>query len=316
MDARPRSGRGWVSWALRPGNAEWILSEAIMSTPFAALANLCEKLEGTTKRLELADSVAQFLLKLAPEEVPAGVRLIIGQVFPEWDGRALDLSWKAVARVVEGLTKATPAQREAIFAQAVDGGQAVQLLLEKARIGPPQGPPLSLLDVYRAFEEIAAAAGRGSRARKEALLRRLLLRATPLEAKYIVKNVLAEMRHGVGEGIMLEAIARAAGVKTALVRRANQLWGDLGEVAAVALAEGEAGLKRASSGPSSPCWPRRPRTWPRPSSATGAGWPWSTNWTGRGFRFTSAATRSGSTPASSPTSLGACQRWPRRSGGG
>ena len=108
-----------------------------MSTPFAALANLCERLEGTTKRLELADSVAQFLLKLAPEEVPAGVRLIIGQVFPEWDGRALDLSWKAVARVVDGLTEATPAQREAIFAQAVDGGQAVQLLLEGARIGPP-----------------------------------------------------------------------------------------------------------------------------------------------------------------------------------
>ncbi|HIC94295.1 MAG TPA: ATP-dependent DNA ligase [Anaerolineae bacterium] len=217
-----------------------------MSTPFAALANLCERLEGTTKRLELADSVAQFLLKLAPEEVPAGVRLIIGQVFPEWDGRALDLSWKAVARMVDGLTEATPAQREAIFAQAVDGGQAVQLLLEGARIGPPQGPPLSVLDVYRAFEEIAAAAGRGSRARKEALLRALLLRATPLEAKYIVKNVLAEMRHGVGEGIMLEAVARAAGVKTALVRRANQLWGDLGEVAAVALAEGEAGLRRAS----------------------------------------------------------------------
>jgi DNA ligase-1 len=54
------------------------------------------------------------------------------------------------------------------------------------------------------------------------------------------------MRHGVSEGIMLDAIAKAAGVKTRLVRRANQLWGDLGEVALVALTEGEAGLKKAT----------------------------------------------------------------------
>jgi DNA ligase-1 len=54
------------------------------------------------------------------------------------------------------------------------------------------------------------------------------------------------MRHGVSEGIMLDAVAKAAGVKTRLVRRANQLWGDLGEVALVALTEGEARLKKAT----------------------------------------------------------------------
>jgi DNA ligase-1 len=54
------------------------------------------------------------------------------------------------------------------------------------------------------------------------------------------------MRHGVGEGIMLEAIAQAAGVPPRLVRRANMLWGDLGEVALVALTEGEAALKQAT----------------------------------------------------------------------
>ncbi len=62
----------------------------------------------------------------------------------------------------------------------------------------------------------------------------------------MAKIIYQDMRHGVSEGIMLDGIARAAGVKAPLVRRANQLWGDLGEVALVALTEGEAGLIRAS----------------------------------------------------------------------
>jgi len=100
-----------------------------------------------------------------------------------------------------------------------------------------------VLDVQRAFEAIAETAGQGSRGRKAELLRSLLLRATPVEAKFIAKNVLGEMRHGVSEGIMLEAIAQAAEVKPALVRRANQRCGDPGEVAAIALQSGRDGLE-------------------------------------------------------------------------
>jgi DNA ligase-1 len=67
-----------------------------------------------------------------------------------------------------------------------------------------------------------------------------------VEAKYLAKIIYQDMRHGVSEGIMLDGIARAAGVKAGLVRRANQFWGDLGEVALVALMDGEAGLAQAS----------------------------------------------------------------------
>jgi DNA ligase-1 len=215
-------------------------------TPFARLANLGEKLERTTKRGELAALLADFLQGLSPEEIPPAVRLTIGQVFPEWDGRALNVSWKAVMAVIDELTDASPAVRDDVWAQAVDGGQAVRLLLERARRRAPAPPPLTVLEVFRAFEEIAETSGRGSRARKEALLRGLLDRATPVEAKYLAKVIYQEMRHGVSEGIMLDGIARAAGVKTRLVRRANQLWGDLGEVALTTLTQGEAGLRGAT----------------------------------------------------------------------
>jgi DNA ligase-1 len=215
-------------------------------TPLARLADLAQKLGRTTKRLELTGLVADCLWGLDPEEVPAAVRLILGQVFPEWDGRTLNLSWKAATIVVEELTAATPAQREAIFADAVDGGEAVATLFARHLRQQPQPPPLTILDVYHTFEQVAAASGRGSRARKAALLRGLLARATPAEASLIVKNLFGEMRHGVGEGVMLAAIAQAADVKLALVRRANMLWGDLGEVASVALVQGGPALAQAS----------------------------------------------------------------------
>jgi len=202
--------------------------------------------EQTNKRLELASLLADFLKHLEPEEVPAAVRLIVGQVFAEWDERALNVSWQTVSEVVNSLVAATPADREAIYAQAVDGGQAIQLLLERARRLPPDPPPLTLQEVTQTLEQIAAASGSGSRARKESLLRGLLQRADPVEAKVIVKNVFGEMRHGAGEGMMVEGIARAAGMPAAVVMRANQLWGDLGEVAHVALTEGEAALRAAS----------------------------------------------------------------------
>jgi DNA ligase-1 len=229
-------------------------------TPFARLAHLGERLERTRARRDLAALLADFLRGLSPGEVPPAVRLIIGQVFPEWDGRALNVSWKAVMGVVDGLTDAPPALRDEIAAQAVDGGEVVRLLLESARRGPPSPPPLTIVEVYQTFEAIAATAGKGSRARKEALLKGLLERATPVEAKYLAKVIYQEMRHGVSEGIMLDGIAKAAGVKTGLARRANQLWGDLGEVALVALTEGEAGLKQANVRPFRPIKPMLAQT--------------------------------------------------------
>jgi len=230
-----------------------------MATPFADLADLGEALERTSARLEKAALLADFLHQLAPDEITPATRLILGQPFPAYDARTLNLSWKQASDVVGQLTAPTDEQRERIWSEAVDGGEAVRMLFEKARakprldwVAPAIELPLTILEVYQAFEAMADAAGKGSRARKAELLRGLLERASPTEAKYIVKNAFGEMRHGVSEGIMLDAIARAAdapatrSVLWKTVRRAHQLWGDIAEVAAVALSEGAPALKSAT----------------------------------------------------------------------
>jgi len=213
-------------------------------TRFERLALLGEKLEKTSGRLQLTEMIAQFLKQLAIDELPSGLRLLIGQVFPETDKRALNLSWRAVSKIVNDLTEPDEDDEQAVYSHAVDAGEAVRILLERSRKSLAQPPPLAILEVYETFEEIAETSGKGSRARKEELLRCLLLRATPLEAKYLVKNVIREMRHGVSEGIVLDAIALASGAEKKVVRRANMLCGDLGEVAVTALRDGEPGLQR------------------------------------------------------------------------
>jgi len=208
-------------------------------TSFEDLALLGERLEQTASRLQMTEMIADFLRQLSVGEVPPGLQLLIGQIFPQWDGRVLNLSWRAVSKIAHQLTETSQTDRQWVYSQAVDGGYAVLLLLQGFRKSPPRPPPLMILDVYRTFEEIAEASGRGSRAKKEELLRSILLRATPLE----VKNVVREMRHGVSEGIALDAIAQASGADSKTVRRANMLCGDLGEVAVTALKEGESGLR-------------------------------------------------------------------------
>jgi DNA ligase-1 len=168
-----------------------------VNTPFARIADLSQQLEETSKRLDMTALLADFLRGLSAEEVPPSVHLTIGQVFPEWDERVLSISGQAVSRVVDGLTDASPVVQEEIAAQALDGGERVRMLLERARRQPPQPPPLTILDVFRTLEDIATATGKGSRGRKETLLRGLLSRATPIEAKFLVKVIYQDMRHGV-----------------------------------------------------------------------------------------------------------------------
>ena len=89
--------------------AVWMLDrvtrrDSMSGTLFSELADLGERLERTSKRLQKAELLAEFLSALAPGEIPSAVRLIIGQVFPEWDERSLSISSKAVVAVVDALT--------------------------------------------------------------------------------------------------------------------------------------------------------------------------------------------------------------------
>ncbi len=103
---------------------------------------------------------------------------------------------------------------------------------------------LDLAAVDAALSSIELATGRGSANSKETALRELFRRATEDEQQYLVRLVIGEVRQGALEGVMIEAVARAAGIEATRVRRATMVSGDLGLVAKAALTEGAAGLDR------------------------------------------------------------------------
>ena len=177
---------------------------------FADLAELSQRLAGTPGRLDKRRLVADYLKSLAPGDVSTAVAFLTARPFPTSDPRVLN---------VRGLPRS--------------GAVAV-------------GPPLTLGDVAAAFAAVAEARGPGVRRLRDEQLAALAARASADERDVLARIIGGEMRTGVSDGLVLEAIAAAAGADAALARRAALFLGDLSAVATLALAQGPAGLAAAT----------------------------------------------------------------------
>lgn len=112
-----------------------------------------------------------------------------------------------------------------------------------ARVPPAAAPTLTILDVDAAVTRLAAASGQGSGARRDQELQRLLAAMTAPEQDLFRRMLAGDVRQGALEAVVTDAVAAAAGVPAAVVRRAVMLAGELATVASIALGEGEAALR-------------------------------------------------------------------------
>jgi len=218
-----------------------------METEFRALAELCEKLKTISKRTLMVSLVAEFLKHLHADEVEPATSMILGRPFPKWDQRTLEVSWATLSGLIKRLTKVDWKSFTDAFSKTGDIGAATKIVFEASKIQKQTTlleKPLTILEVRRSLEAIAETSGYGSRERKERLLETLLGEATPLEAKYIVKILIGEMRTGFHEGLMELAVSKAFKVPHDLVRRAGMLTGDIGEVASIAKTQGREGTSK------------------------------------------------------------------------
>lgn len=212
---------------------------------FKSLVELCENLEKTTKRNVMVDMVADFCKRLGEEEVEPAISMMLGRAFPKYDPRTLDVSWATLSKVIRQLSGADRETFHSAFRATGDVGAATQAVFEK-KAAKKQSTlfekPLTILEVRKIFEHMAGIKGQGSKERKERLLETLLSRATPLEAKYIVKIVTGEMRTGFQEGLMEAAVSRAFSIPLKEVQTASMLVGDVSEVAYIAKKLGRNGV--------------------------------------------------------------------------
>ena len=216
-------------------------------TSFLAFATLCQKVEETSGSLDKIDLVAAFLGTLDEAELAVCCNYIMGTLFPP--GLDLDLGvgpsilYQALARACG----CPLAQVTDLLRATGDPGLVAAGMVEKKR---PQGLSaflggneseslLSIIEVQDRFAAMARTSGKRSQDIKIKNLQFLFGHARPLEARYIARLAIEDMRIGVGEGSIRDAVARAfaaAGADSEKVERAYNLTNDMGLVAAAARA--------------------------------------------------------------------------------
>ena len=215
-------------------------------TSFLAFAGLCQKVEATSGSLDKIDLVAGFLGSLEEAELAISCRYFMGTIFPP--GLDLDLGvgpsilYQALARACG----CPIAQVTDMLRATGDPGLVAAGMVEKKR---PQGLSaflepadvadsiLSISEVHDRFQAIARSSGRRSQDIKVKNLQFLFSHASPLEARYIARLAIEDMRIGIGEGGIRDAIARAfssAGADPQSVERGYNLTNDMGLVAGAA----------------------------------------------------------------------------------
>jgi DNA ligase-1 len=218
-----------------------------MQTSFKALAEVCEKLEATSKRLLMIDLVADFLKNLESGEVEPAVSMILGRSFPKWSQKTLEVSWATLSEIIKRITGVEWSVFVKTFGKTGDVGSATKTVFEESKVKRQATlfeRTLTIAEVRRSLEVIAETSGYGSREKKERLIEALLSLASPVEAKYLVKIFIGEMRTGFYEGLMEQAVSKAFQIPLEVVQKASMTVGDIGEVASIAKTEGKEGLMK------------------------------------------------------------------------
>jgi DNA ligase-1 len=239
---------------------------------YKELAELYEKLEKTSKRLEKTHLISKLLEKTPADNLPTVVILLQGRIFPAWDERKIGVAARSVLKAISTATGIDADKVEQEWKKSGDLGLTAEKLIAKKKQATLASHDIKVDKMFQNLAALASASGEGAVERKVGLIAELLTSAKPLEARYIIRTVLEEMRVGVGEGSMRDAIVWAYfGEKlklkydakendlmisdeereeynkyVAAVQEACDLLNDYGKVAQIAKTKGLKGLENVS----------------------------------------------------------------------
>ncbi|MDW8041630.1 MAG: ATP-dependent DNA ligase [Nitrososphaerota archaeon] len=201
---------------------------------FRRLAEYYERLEATTKRLEMRDILVELLREATADETQKIAMLSLGRLYPPFVGIELGMAEKLAIRALRSVTGASEAEIERLLAKLGDLGLVAEELLSKRKAQTILfQEPLTVEQVYATFERIAHETGEGAVENKVKLLTGLLAKAEPKEAKYIVRLVTGTMRLGVADMTLIDAASAMVGDGTAFrdqIEHAYNISSDIGQV--------------------------------------------------------------------------------------
>ncbi|MGO8805095.1 MAG: ATP-dependent DNA ligase [Candidatus Bathyarchaeia archaeon] len=214
---------------------------------YAVIAEAYEKIEATSKRLEMTDLLVD-LLKRTPKDVIAKVvYLTQGKLYPDFLGVEMGVAEKLAIRALARAAGQSESLIESELQKSGDIGETSQKLLSKRKQSTFFNVKLTVERVYETLDKLAKTSGSGAVDTKMAMLCGLLTDASPNEAKWIIRTVTGNLRLGIADMTVLDALAIAyAGGKESreIVERAYSISSDLGRVANVVVEQGLEGIKK------------------------------------------------------------------------
>ncbi len=205
-------------------------SRSAMADDFAAFALLGEHIGQTSRKLAKIGMLAGYFTELAALDASLlGIAAVYltGRAFAQTDNRTLQTGWSIIHRSLVSASRKNETQVREVARRHSDAGKTAFEVLQG--VTTPQ--PFSLLDSRAFFEALHEARGP---LQKKALLQARLGALAPLEASYLIKILTGDLRIGLKEGLVEEAISTAFSAPLDEVREANMLLGDIGETAALA----------------------------------------------------------------------------------
>tara|TARA_B110000263_G_scaffold202253_1_gene181925 strand:+ start:221 stop:1969 length:1749 start_codon:yes stop_codon:yes gene_type:complete len=212
---------------------------------FSILSDSLEKMELTSKRLELTDILVELLKKTPIETMSKIIYLIQGKLRPNFEGVEIGIAEKLVIRAISKSSGSTIKKIESDYNNGGDLGKTAANILKEKTQTTFAAETITLERVYDTLLKISKLEGKGSQDMKIKYVSSLLNDATPIESKFILKILLGRLRLGIAENTVMDALAIAFTNKKenrGLVENAYNVSSDLGLVSEILSREGIEGI--------------------------------------------------------------------------
>ena len=201
------------------------------SAPLSGLAQTLERVKGASGKNEKVKILAEYLRLLSPDDITVAARIASGRASERGSKDEPQVGYSTLLDVLRDLTGATEEVVSKVYLRHGDLGEVAEELLGAKKEQALFSELLTLEGVEEAFSRLRSQKGKGSYTTKRGVVKSLMLRATPLEGKYLVKVLTGEMRTGMVSGLLEEAIASAFGLSKEESARAHMILGDVGVLA-------------------------------------------------------------------------------------
>jgi DNA ligase-1 len=201
---------------------------------FGEFVSFLEKARGTSSRSEKVRIMSACLAGLGPADAEIAARLATGRVSERGSKDEVQVGYSNIIGILKDICGVSDGDVSRIYLKHGDLGEVAEEVLASKKETPLFSEPLTLGELEEEFQRMRSFKGKGAATARRMAVKALLLRASPVEGKYLAKVLTGEMRTGMVQGLLEEAIAKAHSIPPARVAEAHMLLGDIGLLARAA----------------------------------------------------------------------------------